>query len=144
MASDRRNFWQRSFIVAYAGLFLFSFTYWGDHGLGDSARLPIGHGEEIVEINSMAAYFEASVPITLPTDAPIVDRFRVASDVLCGRAGESYFTYDLATKQQQLFADSQEYNAYARLHSLPGASELQSFRKAYASYWGGWRFWLLA
>jgi hypothetical protein len=139
-----QTLWQRSFVVVYIGLFLFSLTYWGDHGLGDSARLPIGHGEAIAEINGMAAYFEAAAPITLPTDAPLVDKFRVADDVLCGQAGNTYFTYNLATKQQKLFASSEEYNAHARQHSLPNASELQSFGEVYAQYWGGWRFWLLA
>lgn len=145
LTDNKLQLWHRSFVVIYIGLLLFSFTYWGDHGLGDSARLPIGHDEEIEEIDGMAAYFEASQAIKLPTDAPIIAKFRVANDILCAQDGAgSYFTYNLATKQQDLFADSQEYNAHARQHGLPNAGELQSFGEAYAQYWGGWRFWLLA
>ena len=140
---NRRQFWQRSFVVAYAALFLFSCTYWGDHGLG-SSRLPLGYGESIEEFN-IGAYFEASVPFKLPTDEPWVNEFQVANGILCGQASDkSYFIYNLATKENWLFADSLEYNTYATAHRLPASNELEPFWKQYNRYWGGWRFWLLA
>ena len=33
------------------GLFAFSFSYWGNHGLGDSSRIPIGNWQTISNIN---------------------------------------------------------------------------------------------
>lgn len=142
---NSRQFWQRSFVLAYVTLFLFSCTYWGDHGLGDHCHIPLGHGETMDELNGTEAYFEASIPLKLPTDEPWVNKFQVADDILCGQASDkSYFVYNLATKENQLFADAQEYNAYAIPRGLPASGNLQSFRKQYRRYWGGWRFWLLA
>ena len=139
---NRRPFWRRSFAVAYAALFLFSCTYWGDHGLGDYARLPIGHGETVEEINGMTAYFDS---LSLPSGAPKLTTFQEANGILCGLASDgTFFTYDLSTDQQRLFADGQEYTDYAQQHELPAISEFLSFEQQYNRYWGGWRFWLLA
>ena len=37
-------------------LFIFSFTYYGDHGLGDEANIPLGHGQ-IMQCSDEFAYF---------------------------------------------------------------------------------------
>jgi hypothetical protein len=137
-----RQFWRRSFAVAYGALFVFLCTYWGNRGLG-SARIPLGHGEAIEEIDT-EAYFEASAPFR-ETNEQWVNEFQIADDTLCGQAGDkSYFIYNLATKAHQLFGDAQEYNAYAAPRGLPLSSKFESFGKHYSRYWGGWRFWLLA
>lgn len=34
------------------------FTYWGDHGLGDSYRIPIGHGKEISGFSGNDGFIE--------------------------------------------------------------------------------------
>jgi hypothetical protein len=126
-------------------LFFIANTPWGDHGIGDYARIPLGNGEIIEEINGTEAYFQTEMPLKLSTDQPFIDSFEVANDVLCGKASdESFFTYDLVTKQQHVFADSQGYTAYASQHSLPSITDFKSFDKQYHDYWGGWRFWLLA
>lgn len=144
---DGWQLWQRLFAMVYVALFVFSCTYWGDHGLGDSARIPLGHGEEMGEINGTETYFEAKAPFKVSDmgGAQEIDKFKVASDVLCGQAeGTRYFTYNLITKQSRVFTDSLEYNAYAAPRRLPTSRELESFWKQYGRYWGGWRFWLLA
>ncbi|MGI4761476.1 MAG: hypothetical protein ACRYF0_12250 [Janthinobacterium lividum] len=144
---QKRQFWRRGFVVAYAALLLFSCTYWGDHGLGDSARIPLGHGEEMSEINGTETYFTAKAPFTVADmdGAQEITKFQVADEVLCGHAEQtSYFSYNLVTKEHHVFADSIEYNAYAVAHGLPASGELQPFWKHYRRYWGGWRFWLLA
>lgn len=145
LASSGRQLWRLGGLIALLALFLIANTPWGDHGLGDYARLPLGNGEIIEQVNGTEAYFQAEAPLKLATDQPFIDSFAVANDVLCGKASdESFFTYDLATKQQRIFADSQEYTAYARQHALPAISEFKSFATHYHDYWGGWRFWLLA
>jgi len=35
--------WQRCFSIIYVILFIFMFTYWGNHGLGDESFIPIPH-----------------------------------------------------------------------------------------------------
>jgi hypothetical protein len=145
LASNGRRFRRLSGLIVLLGLFFIANTPWGDHGLGDYARIPLGNGEIIEQINGMEAYFQAEAPLKLSTDQPFIDSFAVAGDVLCGKASDkSFFTYDLATKQQRIFADSQEYTAYANEHALPAITDFKSFDKHYHDYWGGWRFWLLA
>lgn len=144
---DGWEIWQRIFVIVYVALFLFSCTYWGDHGLGDSARLPLGHGEEIVELNGTETSFEGRNPFIVSDmgGAQQVDKFQVADEILCAQAeGKHYFTYNLATKESRVFADSLDYNGYAALRGLPASTEFQSFWKHYKRYWAGWRFWLLA
>ncbi|GAA4501613.1 hypothetical protein GCM10023172_23750 [Hymenobacter ginsengisoli] len=139
--------WRRLFVVTYMALFVFSCTYWGDHGLGDSARIPLGHGEEMSELNGTDTYFEPKAPFVISDmgGAQQIDKFKVVDDILCGQAEETrYFTYNLVTKQSRVFADSLAYNAYAAPRGLPPSGELESFWKQYSRYWGGWRFWLLA
>jgi hypothetical protein len=48
--SKKLNFWYLSGRISL-GLFIFTFTYYGDHGLGDNAKIPIGHGIVINNIN---------------------------------------------------------------------------------------------
>ncbi|RZK29512.1 MAG: hypothetical protein EOO63_08905 [Hymenobacter sp.] len=144
---DGWQIWQRLFVVAYAALFLFSCTYWGDHGLGDSKRLPLGHGEEIVELNGNETSFMGRAPFMVSDmgGTQQLNKFQVVDDILCGQAEQTaYFTYNLATKESRVFTDSLTYNAYAAPRGLPPSSEFQSFGKHYIRYWGGWRFWLLA
>jgi hypothetical protein len=143
-AHSKQFRWGSRLGIAFV-LFTFSFTYWGEHGLGDYARIPLGNGEAMQEINGMEAYFEADVPLKLSSDQPFIDSFQVTDDVLCGQANDkTFFTYDLVTKQQRHFDDAHEYATYAAQHSLPAVSEFKSFSSHYSRYWGGWRFWLLA
>jgi hypothetical protein len=145
LTSNGRRVWQLSGLIALLALCFSANTAWGDHGLGDYARIPLGNGEIIEEINGTEAYFQAEIPLKLSTDQPSIDSFEVADDVLCVKASDkSFFTYDLVTKQQHVFADSQEYTAYASQHALPAIISFKSFNKHYHNYWGGWRFWLLA
>lgn len=143
--ANGKRVWRLSGLIALLLLWFIANTPWGDHGLGDYARIPLGNGEVIEEINGTEAYFQAEIPLKLSADQPFIDSFAVANDVLCGKASdESFFTYDLITKQQHIFADSQEYTAYASQHALPAVTDFKSFSKHYHDYWGGWRFWLLA
>jgi len=147
LGRDGWQVWQRSFMVACVVLFGFSCTYWGDHGLGDSARLPLGHGEELVALNGDETYFTGQTPFGVSDmgGAQQIDKFRVADEILCGQAEQTaYFSYNLATKEHRVFADSLAYNAYAISHGLPASHELETFWQQYRRYWGGWRFWLLA
>ncbi|WP_201982811.1 hypothetical protein [Hymenobacter rubidus] len=139
--SNGKRLWWRSGFAASIALLLLANTPWGDHGLGDYARIPLGHGLAMEQINGTMAYFE---PVTT-IDQPEIISYQVANGVLCAKADKNlYFTYDLALKRYQIFADSTAYNSNAKNLSLPTTSQFESFNRHYARYWGGWRFWLLA
>lgn len=50
--------WLISFVTIYFILFLFMFSHYGNHGLGDSARLPLPFKKSINEINGNQTYIE--------------------------------------------------------------------------------------
>ncbi len=140
-SSNGKKLLWRSGLAAAVTLFLIANTHWGDHGLGDYARIPLGHDLAMEQINGTMAYFE---PITT-IDQPEIISYQFANDVLCAKADENrYFTYDLDLKRYRTFSDSTAYNLTAKNLGLPTTSQFESFHRHYARYWGGWRFWLLA
>ncbi|GAB3289781.1 hypothetical protein ACFQT0_08910 [Hymenobacter humi] len=140
-SANSKRFWWRSGFAASIVLFLIANTRWGDHGLGDYSRIPLGHGLAMEQINGTMVYFE---PVTTRDHEEIIS-YKVADDALYAKANDNlYFTYDLQTKRYQTFDDSTAYNSNARNLDWPTSSQFQSFHRHYAQYWGGWRFWLLA
>jgi hypothetical protein len=51
LTSNGRRFRRFSGLIALLSLFLIANTPWGDHGIGDYARIPVGNGEIIEQIN---------------------------------------------------------------------------------------------
>ncbi|MCB2376534.1 hypothetical protein LGH70_03010 [Hymenobacter sp. BT635] len=127
-------------------LFVFSFTYWGHHGLGDYARVPLGHGETMEEMNGVTAYFKPIQQLPDYEDAGEVLAYQVRHDMLCAvlDPDSTYYVYNLASKRSQLFADRTAYEAYAHGQDLPRPEEFEDFKRHYIRHWSGWRFWLLA
>ncbi|MGY3089167.1 hypothetical protein ACVWYF_002207 [Hymenobacter sp. UYAg731] len=140
-ASNGKQVWWRSGLAASLALCLIANTPWGNHGLGDYARIPLGHDLAMEQMNGTMTYFG---PVTT-IDQPEIISYQVANDVLCAKADKNlYFTYDLGLKRYRTFADSTEYNSTAKNLGLPTTSQFESFHRHYARHWGGWRFWLLA
>jgi hypothetical protein len=73
----------RVFCSIYAALFIFMFTYYGDHGLGDESKIPIGHWE-IVEAGDGYAYFEGAGTKGQVT----LDSYLVSNETLCAQNDE--------------------------------------------------------
>jgi hypothetical protein len=133
--------WPKVFAVyAIVGLSLivFSFTYYGNHGLGDDSRIPLGHGEAM-EQGDQFVYF---TPKGTNKQAH-VKAYALKGDNLSMAVDSGYKVYNLKTKGIVNFSDGQMYDAFAFSYGLPLSLELQSFKAQYDQYWGGWRFWLL-
>ena len=52
-----RQLWKKCFSTIYLILFVFMFTYWGDHGLGDDSNIPISHYKSVYQSDE-TAYIE--------------------------------------------------------------------------------------
>jgi hypothetical protein len=145
--NEKKKYWFVYGFLLSIGLFVYSFTYWGNHGLGDSARIPIGNFKEVGETNGISAYIE---PKNYPYGAMIVHSFVKFDNYLIGKTDVSpvdrpkpYFSWDL-TKDEILYYNSEnEYNLFAEKNNLPKSSNFNTFRENYREYWGGLRFWLL-
>ncbi len=117
-------------------LFIFSFTYYGNHGLGDEAKLPLGHNKTMRSSDGYA-YLDIGrkqVP---------VESFFVYNEHLCLASETGYYDYLLPTGDWVRYNSVQEYEAYASTHNLPLTYQFKTFYTYYDEYWNGWRFWLL-
>lgn len=124
------------------GLFIYSFTYWGNHGLGDSALIPIGYSKTISNIN-WTEYGHLNSVQTSDEIKIETTRFKVKNDKLCGNLDSwfydfdnSYFVLDLKTDELIEFETENEFNKYTSKNDLPESNELLDFRKNYSDFWG--------
>jgi len=145
--NEKKKYWCVYGLIISIGLFVYSFTYWGNHGLGDSARIPIGHFKEVDETNGMITSIE---PNNYQFGAMAVHSFAKSKIYLVGKSETSpvdrpkpYFIWNLY-KDEIVFYDSEaEYNSFADKNELPEISEFKTFRESYREYWGGLKFWML-
>jgi energy-coupling factor transporter transmembrane protein EcfT len=146
---EKKKYWfYFGFIISIA-LFIFSFTYWGNHGLGDGPKIPIGHWETIENIN-WTEYGYLKNRKTSEGNNIDTTKFKVANDQLCGNLKSwfydyqnSYFVLDLKTDEITEFKTEVAFNNYAKKKDLPKANELLSFEQNYRNHWSGIRFFLL-
>lgn len=139
--------WLSAYLIIYVGLFGYMFTYWGDHGLGDYARVPVGHWQQIHEIDGTDAYIEGT---KYHEGAHLdIEKFALTPDVICAQTQETaadsggYLVLELSSRNIRFFTDASDYDSYARENSLPLSDTFQKFSYYYRQYWDGWRFWLL-
>ncbi len=122
------------------------FTYYGEHGLGDSARVPVGHWCAIQEVNGTQAYIQDEGPVNMIE----IDDFIIADDYIYGLTGDrnenydgNYFVYDLVNNDVTTFEDKKEFTHFLTENNLNINPDYKDFRYYYRQYWNGWRFWLL-
>ena len=147
--SEKKKHWFSFGFIISVGLFIFSFTYWGNHGLGDGPMIPIGHWKTIENTN-WNEYGYIKEQKTSDGNYIKTTKFKVANDKLCGNLKSwfydfenSFFVLDLKTDVITEFKTESEFNKYAEKNDLPKVSELLSFEENYMNHWGGIRFLLL-
>lgn len=145
----KRTWFVIGFLVSIS-LFFFLFSYWGNHELGDSARIPIGYNKEILNTNwTKYANFEGIK--SQDGNDIYTTKFKIDGNKLCGNFDSdfydyknSYFIYNLESNLLTEFKSEIEYNIYAAKNGMPQTKEFLTFEDNYRNYWNGWRFWLLA
>ena len=144
---EKKKYWFVFGLLISIGLFIYSFTYWGNHGLGDSARIPIGNFKEVGETNGTDAYIE---PENYPYGAMMVHSFTKSDNFLTGKTEVSpvdrpkpFFSWNLSKDEIVFFDSESDYSLFAKNNRLPKSSEFKTFRQSYREYWGGLKFWML-
>lgn len=147
--AEKKKYWFSFGFLISIGLFIFSFTYWGNHGLGDGPMIPIGHWETIENTN-WTEYGYLKEQKTSDGNDIETTQFKVVDDKLCGNLKSwfydfqnSYFVLDLKTDEMIEFKTETEFNEYAENNKLPKSNELLSFEQNYRNHWSGIRFFLL-
>lgn len=146
-SKNKLSLWAISVFFISIFLFIYMFSYWGDHGLGDSARIPIGYGKEVGEIDAAYTYIE---PSGYDYGGLNIKIFAKQNHYLIGTTDSSpvdnpapYFCWDLKNDKLHLFSNEKVFNSFLNNNQLPTQIEFKSFREHYSKYWGGWRLWLL-
>lgn len=136
--------WISSWIVISFGLFCFMFSYYGDHGLGDSARIPIGHHREIQQTDLLSHIEQKNKGVVY------INEFAITNDYVYGKSdkynidlNQNYFVYDLKSDVIQTFDQQEAFNNYLTSKGLDQGATYETFGFYYSKYWNGWRFWLL-
>lgn len=145
---EKSHFLKNTISVFWVALLVFSFTYYGNHGLGDFARIPIGYGKE-VNSTDWSEYAVVDNDNTNGEGNIETTRFAVKDYVLVGNLDSefysyknSYFYYDLKSDVIKEFSNKSDFDAFANKQNLPNSLQLASFEGNYSMYWHGWRFWL--
>ncbi len=146
VSKKKLKLWFLSGLILSVFLFIFMFSYYGDHGLGDSARVPIGHWKAIQQVDGVQAYIQDEGPISMLE----IGKFQTTVDFVYGFTSPSnenydgtYFVYDLANNSVKTFQQEQEYFHFLALKNLDKNPNYQDFNYYYKAYWNGWRSWLL-
>jgi len=147
---NKKSSWFRFGFIISVLLLIYSFTYWGNHGLGDGPRIPVGHWNVVDNTNWQFSDLKGYKDFE--GNEISVSRFLTKDEFFCGEFDQKHFFSDFKNEYFVLnmrsneiieFINKQEYNNYAVENKLPKASSLLTFEKNYHKYFGGWRFWLL-
>ncbi|MTI20555.1 hypothetical protein E1176_05945 [Fulvivirga sp. RKSG066] len=133
---SKTKLWACSGAVISLALFIYMFTHWGDHGLGDYARIPLNHGKAVQQGDGTWTYI---TPKDYEHEVLVLNQFTFTDDYLIGTIDDpkvkKYAIWNLSTNEV-VFKDSIPQKNFD--------SQLRDFYSHYKDYWGGWRFWLLA
>ena len=141
--SNNVLFWFISGVIISILQFFWMFSYSGSHGLGDYARIPLGHNKEVQQMNGDWTFISPK--------GYEYEKFRIYSFALKGNyfvgqktmEAEKYYIWNLRSNEIESINSKEEYRVQANELNLPEISEFKKFYEMYNKYWGGWRFWLL-
>lgn len=145
VSRKKLRLWYLSGLIISVGLFIFMFTYFGDHGLGDSARVPIGHFKVVRQINSSDTYLQNSHGDQLGIKNFTFDNNNLYAETKREFNGENgdYVVWNLRTERWSYYKTKEDYFKVAKEHNYPLPDSFEEFWKFYKRHWGGWRFWVL-
>lgn len=150
VTKNKKSAWFVYGFVISILLFIYSFTYWGNHGLGDGPRIPVGYWNVVENTNWQFSNLRGYTDFE--GNKICVSRFTTENNYFCGEFDQDHFFYDfkneyfvinMKTNEIIEFMDKNEYNRYAQMNKLPLTSNLFTFEQNYHNYFRGWRFWLL-
>lgn len=126
-------------------LFCYMFSYWGDHGLGDSSRIPIGYSRTVEQTDGERTYFKAN---GLESESLRIEEFAITKNFLFAKAvtkdiSSKYIAWDLKTNNTAFLINDSALNSFLQKKGISTLPAFQNFWEHYQRHWNGWRFWLL-
>jgi hypothetical protein len=143
VSKKKLRLWFLSGLVISVGLFFFMFTYFGDHGLGDSAKVPIGHFK--VVRHGIDTYLQNSKGDQLGIKNFTFDKDNLYAETqgeFNGKNGD-YVIWNLRTDSWTYYKTKDDYLSVAKHKNYPTPENFEDFFKHYKRHWHGCRFFLL-
>ena len=142
--NNLKKFIVKTYLLIYGLLFIFLFSYYGNHGLGDYARIPIGYGKSVEQINSSIDY----ISIENSPEMFKIGRFDIKKNYLVAdleynntnEKENGYIVWNLKSDKLFRINSLSELNEY---NINEDDLEFEYFDDKYDSYWSNWRFFLL-
>lgn len=139
---SRKHLYRYCFTIVYCVLFVFMFTYWGDHGFGDDSIIPISNHQTVNESDE-TAYIEISRKNQIEIGKfNYDDKFLYAEVANKAQINGDYMIWDLQTDQGKIYT-AVTYLAMSKSGHAVSPARFKDFFYFYNRYWNGWRFWLL-
>lgn len=144
VARKKLRLWFLCGLLISVGLLIFMFTYFGNHGLGDNAILPVGHFKVVKQTNGSDTYLENSYG-----EEQGIKRFMFDNDNLYAETKKTnsqsgdYLVWNLHTDSWVYYNTKDEYLKEVRQRGFPHPEVFQEFWEFYKRHWHGWRFWTL-
>ena len=140
LLKSKFKFWESSVKIIYVLLFIFMFTYWGDHGLGDDSYLPVGNFGVVYQSDEFD-YLEDKHGTQLNISNFTYDANNLYAEAgrdMFGKVAGDYLVWDLKNNIWKFYSKDQYLNS-----KYPQPGTFLPFNDQYDNYWSGWRFWLL-
>jgi hypothetical protein len=143
VTKKKAKFWLLSGFIISVGLFFYMFTYFGDHGMGDSAKVPIGYFKEVRQINGTDSYIQNSKGDQLGITNFTFGNNRLYAETQKEGGKGDYVVWDLRNDRWTFYKTKADYLTAARQNNYPAPDRFEEFENHYRRHWHGWRFWLL-
>lgn len=129
-------------VVITMSFFLLSFHPFFNEGGGDFARLPIGNGYEIQEIDGSHTFIwhnNRSTSNRIESGQEAIDSFVVRNDVLCAKSTGGYFIVIEMKSGEKEYIDPIEgdssFNNFATEHNYPTIDKFSDFDTEFRKHW---------
>ena len=120
-------------------------TYFGDHGFGDSARVPVGHFKVVRQINGSDTYLQNANGDQLGIKSFTFDNDNLYAETqreFNSEAGD-YVVWNLRTDSWTYYKTKDDYLKAVKQKNYPLPDNFEEFWEFYKRHWHGWRFWTL-
>ena len=143
VTKEKSRFWRLTGFIISVGLFVYMFTYFGNHGLGDSARIPIGHFKYVRYGGN--SYIQNSEGDQLGIINFTFDKNQLYAETQreFNREKGDYVVWNLRNDSWTFYKTKTDYLIAVQQNNYPAPDQFKEFWHYYGLHWHGWRFWLL-
>ncbi|MGB0868153.1 MAG: hypothetical protein ACPGSD_01035 [Flavobacteriales bacterium] len=130
--------------IIWISLLAFQFTYFGDTGMGDSAKIPLGHWKTIDNVDWTTSYVEIN-----KNKSFIIHKYYLDGNIFYGeiqvnpfeKKTSGYLIWNLKTNEYEHCKLRINNETCSHLTRKINLELMKSFDDQYSAYWGGWKFW---